>query len=111
MMDQLVSEWAAESFMSGPLAADKDATEQVWNAVRGLRQSIGDAKDVRATVCDWAGILLSDAPPLTHNTLAANQVRKAVDALLARLPAANPVTRDPPKLVEDENVSTNSTQE
>jgi len=88
-IDELVSKWAQERLLHGPLAVDAEAAAQVWNAVTEFRKNTPKkVEDALTAVDKWASEKFMNAPPLTHNTSATNQVNAVVADLKVRLTAA-----------------------
>lgn len=81
-IDNLISTWAQERLAHGSLAADADSSAQVSDAVTELRKNLPKSVE---DIDKWASAKFMNAPPLTHNTQAVNQVNAAVTDLKTRL--------------------------
>ena len=88
---EIISTWAAKKLLGAPLAVDSAAAAQVWSAVADLRSIFVDPPaDVGATLDTWFDKNFMNAPPLSHNTPAFNQVNSAfVDLRKALLAVPN----------------------
>ena len=85
--NDVVAQWA-ECLFGAPLAADEAASAQAWAAVANLQASFATAKkpiDTDKAVSAWFSDNFMNAPPLSYNTAAFNQVSKAVGDLKLRL--------------------------